>query len=394
MSKIAIISPCSPPNIKGGISSAQYELFLGIRHISDVRYFTYDDTISSHEDVKIIEETSSKKFKKIVLILVFPYKIISLLFWAARYSYNLHSHLRIWQGVRRMNRKIIEFNPDIIIIPDHDVPLKYIDKNLKIKTKIILGIHHVTSRFNRLSPYVPRQSRLDELIIRLIERSQLKYVDCAIAPSKYIKEHFTSTYKTFGKNIHIIPNFYNYDDNNKESHKISNTVNNVLLTGIGDRIKGYYFFPEFIRQIEKSDPNKWVIHTVGEISNKQKSVISKKSKNNVNVIHHGYLHRDDYIDLVKKMNYFVSLSISESFGMTAIEAIFNGVPVIGFNQGAYDEIIKDGINGFIVKFGDVDGIVKKLLMRKEFDKDDMRNTLNEFMPEFLINKYLKVIEEL
>ena len=50
----------------------------------------------------------------------------------------------------------------------------------------------------------------------------------------------------------------------------------------------------------------------------------------------------------------------EGFGIVLIEAMAKGIPVIAFEYVGVHDIINDGVDGFIIPFGDVDGYAEKL----------------------------------
>ena len=50
----------------------------------------------------------------------------------------------------------------------------------------------------------------------------------------------------------------------------------------------------------------------------------------------------------------------EGFGIVLIEAMAKGIPVIAFEYVGVHDIINDGVDGFIVPFGDVDRYAQKL----------------------------------
>jgi L-malate glycosyltransferase len=66
------------------------------------------------------------------------------------------------------------------------------------------------------------------------------------------------------------------------------------------------------------------------------------------------------IDMVAPMlaaaDLFLLPSSSESFGLSALEAIASGVPVVGSNAGGLPEVIRDGETGFLCGVGDVEGM--------------------------------------
>src|SRR5690242_17891101 len=53
---------------------------------------------------------------------------------------------------------------------------------------------------------------------------------------------------------------------------------------------------------------------------------------------------------------FLLPSSSESFGLSALEALASGVPVIGTNAGGIPEVVRDGETGVLCDVGDVDGM--------------------------------------
>jgi len=58
-------------------------------------------------------------------------------------------------------------------------------------------------------------------------------------------------------------------------------------------------------------------------------------------------------ELYQKAGLYVSASLdrSEGFGLTVLEAMSSGLPVIATNVGGLPELVKDGVNGFLVEPG-------------------------------------------
>ena len=112
-------------------------------------------------------------------------------------------------------------------------------------------------------------------------------------------------------------------------------------------------------------------HTIVEIARKEK--ISLKIIGKVPSDHKNYFndkikkYLNEKIKLigelprVKVINYFqkakalvVPLGWEEPFGLTLVESMATGTPVIAFARGSVPEIIKDGKTGFIVNYSDKD----------------------------------------
>ncbi len=54
-------------------------------------------------------------------------------------------------------------------------------------------------------------------------------------------------------------------------------------------------------------------------------------------------------------------SFSESFGMSLVEGMATGLPVVATRAGGMQEIVQNGQTGFLEQPGDVDGIAAALL---------------------------------
>jgi N-acetyl-alpha-D-glucosaminyl L-malate synthase BshA len=71
---------------------------------------------------------------------------------------------------------------------------------------------------------------------------------------------------------------------------------------------------------------------------------------------------DAVAPLLANADLFLLPSTSESFGLSALEALACGVPVVASNAGGLPELIKDGETGFMRDVGDVDGMASAALL--------------------------------
>ena len=60
--------------------------------------------------------------------------------------------------------------------------------------------------------------------------------------------------------------------------------------------------------------------------------------------------------LLASADLFFLMSDRESFGLSALEALACGVPAFGYNVGGLPEVIRDGVTGYLLPVGDVDGM--------------------------------------
>jgi L-malate glycosyltransferase len=65
--------------------------------------------------------------------------------------------------------------------------------------------------------------------------------------------------------------------------------------------------------------------------------------------------------LLANADLFLLPTDGESFGLSALEALASGVPVIGSNAGGLPEVVRDGESGVLCPVGDVDGMAHAAL---------------------------------
>ena len=70
---------------------------------------------------------------------------------------------------------------------------------------------------------------------------------------------------------------------------------------------------------------------------------------------------DSVAPLLATADVFLLPTNMESFGLSALEALASGAPVIGANVGGLPEVVKDGETGILCGVGDVDGMASAAL---------------------------------
>jgi glycosyltransferase involved in cell wall biosynthesis len=90
----------------------------------------------------------------------------------------------------------------------------------------------------------------------------------------------------------------------------------------------------------------------------------------------------------------VLTSIYEGFPNTLVESITLGTPVVSFDcPSGPREIIKEGINGYLVKYKDTVDLKKKLLtvIKNEFSVEKMSSTVESFKLNKINKHYEKIL---
>ena len=99
----------------------------------------------------------------------------------------------------------------------------------------------------------------------------------------------------------------------------------------------------------------------GEMENELKALVNNLGINQ-SVEFTGRLEINEVRDLLEHTDIFVQPSVyqSESFGVAAVEAQAMELPVIATRVGGVPEVVKDGVTGFLIEPGEIDGLAAKI----------------------------------
>ncbi|MGB5698217.1 N-acetyl-alpha-D-glucosaminyl L-malate synthase BshA [Muriicola sp.] len=166
------------------------------------------------------------------------------------------------------------------------------------------------------------------------------------------------------KEIEVIPNFIDKRKYNSEFTDCQRTLmageNEKIITHISNFRKVKHI-PDVIKifyGIQKEIPAKLMM--VGEGPEKEKAEMLCEELGIMNKVM--FLGQSSEIDRILCFSdLFLLPSKSESFGLAALEAMINKVPVISSNTGGIPEVNIQGVTGFLSDVGDVDDMIKNAL---------------------------------
>lgn len=101
--------------------------------------------------------------------------------------------------------------------------------------------------------------------------------------------------------------------------------------------------------------------------------------------HRGFLGLGELLQLCSEAAATLQTqSWEEALGLTTIEALAAGTPVIAFDRGANGEIIQNGVNGFLIAPGDLDGAAAAI---SQLDQLDQQAMAVDFQQRFSIGAF-------
>lgn len=87
------------------------------------------------------------------------------------------------------------------------------------------------------------------------------------------------------------------------------------------------------------------------------------------------------------------IGFNEPFGLSIVEAMACGTPVIAFNKGSMPEIIQDGINGFLVS--GIEEMAGKIKAVMTISRETCRSIVeSKFTQVKMVKEYIKVYKEI
>ena len=132
--------------------------------------------------------------------------------------------------------------------------------------------------------------------------------------------------------------------------RVAMVSSNIPKKGLDD------FFAIARRAHEQSDPLSFWL--VGPDNNWVKEHVEKETCP-PNVHRTGYVERPE--EILREIDVIVNLStFAESFGRSVGEGMLARRPAVVYERGALPELIRDGIDGFVVPFRDVDQVLDRL----------------------------------
>jgi len=108
----------------------------------------------------------------------------------------------------------------------------------------------------------------------------------------------------------------------------------------------------------------------------------------------GRVSDEELVSLYAKAKGFIALAKDEDFGMTVVESMVVGTPVIAFNGGGFRETVKEGVTGVLINGTDVNSIRKGMdkFNKIKWDEDKIKKWAKRFSRERFEKEFEDVIK--
>lgn len=220
-------------------------------------------------------------------------------------------------------------------------------------------------------------SKIADLSMKIMQRKKKAWKNLnltLVTPSRWLAECVQSSSLFRNREVHVIPNGIDTNrfkpTNRTEARKFLNLPANKILIMIGaiaidtDKNKGLHLLREAIKRfIEKYSAESLELVIFGMSAPKNDADIGVKTH---------YIGRlEDEISLsllYNSVDVVVVPSLQESFGLTALEALSSGTPVVAFDTTGLKDIIRHKMIGYLAKAFDAEDLANGIFWVTE-DQD-------------------------
>jgi glycosyltransferase involved in cell wall biosynthesis len=332
-------------------------------------------------DVNIFFLTQSKEAKRLV-----PSEHI-------RFHYFTTSNFLL--NLRAIFKFLIHDRPDVIHTNFASLGLLAIFKKYVFKTPFIFTSHGIPESWLQLS--------LSDKIAYTIEYYLLPLVtsqsSTVVAVSKYVKDMLKKRYNVDSEVIYhgIDANIFKPKNKAQSKRKLGYKEKDFVILSIGKLHPSkdpLTLIKAISKAVEKNASLRLIMIGDGELYEEAKNEIRKRNLSN-------YTKLLNYVDSEKlhiwyaAADIFVLPSVGEAFGMTLLEAMASGVPVIASNSGACPEVI--GNAGILFNQGNYTKLAEKILflshekeLSRKLREAGLKRVREIFSWEDKIDQYLKL----
>ena len=376
--------------IAGTINGGGMERVLSQRANYLVEKFAYDITIITTENNSEIYKNKSQFFYYNPKI-----KMIDL---GIKYSDIFRENLNFLERqiklkklknrhLNLLNEAIIKIKPDILIsLGDVDRDISY---KVSFPCKKILENHFTKQLFTDELESNNFFTRLKQQYKMYKEYSNIKRYDEFLVLTEEDKKDWGDS------KIKVINNPLSFD-----SKEISSCKNKKIISvGRLTKQKGFDILIDVWKKVREKHSD-WILEIYGE-GNLKKELQSKIDSLNLT---DSLLLKGSEKNIQSKYlegSIYVMSSRYEGFGMVLIEAMSCGLPLVSFDcPCGPKDIIKDGENGFLIKFGNIEQMIEKInyLIENEDKRIEMgkksKKLSYNYSEEEIMNQWKELFENL
>ncbi|MCL4749211.1 MAG: glycosyltransferase family 4 protein [Myxococcales bacterium] len=185
---------------------------------------------------------------------------------------------------------------------------------------------------------VQEKTRLEAMGFRMVDR--------VIAPSHYIQALLAREYDVPDQKIRVVPNGVDVEAFRPVRGPEAEVPTLLAVSRLSDQ-KGLDYLLEVLRSVRVSRPDA-VLRIAGDGPERER--VARRAElmglsRHVELL--GYVAHAELPALYAAASVFLSTSVYEPFGLTTLEAMASGCPVVVSALGGAGDFVRDGVDGFV-----------------------------------------------
>lgn len=281
-------------------------------------------------------------------------------------------------------RKVInEIKPDLVLTGQSHL-------NLYVSMLKFIGFIRNSKLIIResivLSNNLPFQNAILKIIYKKLVSFFYRKADKIIAQSDDMLNDLNANFHIDLNKLVKINNPIKEKENVTE-RKLLDTKRNILAIGRLVPQKGFDRMLRIISKIKGEDFKLYICGDGSERTKLESMIVDLGIQEKIELL--GMVPNPS--DYLKEVDLLIMSSYYEGFPNVLLEAGIAGIPVVCFEcLGGVNEIMKDGLNGFMIKDNDEDEFAEKIMegLSTSFDRDEIiKITLSNFSLEKIMETY-------
>ena len=334
------------PHNSGGLGVACQGIVENLVDIGEVVTLLLPKNLSPSEPNEVIFKTKRGNTYKVIYIqsVLRPYIGLD----GIEYSGNLITDVNNFANLAVKTVKNLDF--DVVHVHDWLTVPAGIAIKQNYKKPLVLHIH--STEFDRTAGGDPNEQVLS------IEKDGYTSSNLIIAVSGYTKNLLIDKYNVPANKVIVVHNGVDYTPNDSVSIDFLKNSPVIIFVGRLTVQKGPGFFLDTARKVIDKRPDAIFI-CAGDGDMYQNMLVSSAYQNlSGSVLFAGFLRDQAKDALYKRADVFLMPSISEPFGIVALEAAATGVPVIISKTSGVAEVLPSAIK---IDFWDTDLMSKTII---------------------------------
>lgn len=386
-----------PPHNSGGLGTACFGLTRALSRDTEVVFVLPKKiTVNSDFTKMVFANSRAIKFHNVDAFL-YPYITEEMYREGVRYHHDDIYGLSLMDEVKRYAAKAgaIARNENCDIIHAHDWLSFLAGIEAKKATGKPLVVHVHATEFDRTGGQGVNTQVYE------IEKAGLQAADAVIAVSNWTKNILVSKYGITPEKVTVVHNGIDFEECQAgPSHlQALRAAGNKIVLFVG-RItmqKGPDYFVRAAKRVVEYRPN--TMFVVSGSGDMERQMMREAAESGIGdkMLFAGFLRGADLNAVYQAADLYVLPSISEPFGITPLESLANGTPVLISKQSGVSEVLSHALKA---DFWDIDDMSDKIIstldnpalyenLRKNGREEALRQTWNN-AAEKCVSLYKKI----